>query len=223
MYLFVYLSVSLNSTPVFLNILLLALQSLKKLHHPNVVKLKEVVRENNQLFMVFEFMDSNMYELMKSRYVKAGGGRRQGNQGDVHSPSRSLPGKDVWGCVGGTTLRVSWGGIVCLLHKSMACVSAMSAVRLGCCVCYRTEELTEKKKTGTGGVYLRPNSLNRPRPILTILSLCLFSAFFFFKPTTPVFFLFFFSSSTRPIPEHQVRNMTFQVMQGLAFMHKNGM
>lgn len=42
-------------------------QSLKKLHHPNIVKLKEVVRENNQLFMIFEFMDSNMYELMKSR------------------------------------------------------------------------------------------------------------------------------------------------------------
>ncbi|EDQ84873.1 uncharacterized protein MONBRDRAFT_29859 [Monosiga brevicollis MX1] len=41
------------------------IKSLKKLHHPNIVKLKEVVRENNQLFMIFEFMESNMYDLMK--------------------------------------------------------------------------------------------------------------------------------------------------------------
>eukprot|EP00730_Choanoeca_flexa_P012684 TRINITY_DN4518_c0_g1_i1.p1 TRINITY_DN4518_c0_g1~~TRINITY_DN4518_c0_g1_i1.p1 ORF type:complete len:540 (+),score=68.39 TRINITY_DN4518_c0_g1_i1:71-1690(+) len=43
------------------------IKSLKKLHHPNIVKLKEVVRENNQLFMIFEFMESNMYDLMKNR------------------------------------------------------------------------------------------------------------------------------------------------------------
>lgn len=44
------------------------LQALKKLSHPNIVKLKEVIRENDLLYMVFEFMESNMYELMKSRY-----------------------------------------------------------------------------------------------------------------------------------------------------------
>jgi serine/threonine protein kinase len=46
---------------------LFSLQALKKLSHPNIVKLKEVIRENDLLYMVFEFMESNMYELMKSR------------------------------------------------------------------------------------------------------------------------------------------------------------
>ncbi len=43
------------------------LKSLKKLNHPNIVKLKEIVRENHQLFFVFEFMDGNLLELMKCR------------------------------------------------------------------------------------------------------------------------------------------------------------
>jgi serine/threonine protein kinase len=38
-------------------------QSLKKLNHANIVKLKEVIRENDELFFVFE----NLYELMKER------------------------------------------------------------------------------------------------------------------------------------------------------------
>ena len=42
-------------------------QSLKKLNHPNIVKLKEVIRENDELFFVFEFMELNLYELMKKR------------------------------------------------------------------------------------------------------------------------------------------------------------
>lgn len=42
-------------------------QSLKKLNHPNIVKLKEVIRENDELFFVFEFMEGNLYELMKNR------------------------------------------------------------------------------------------------------------------------------------------------------------
>ena len=43
------------------------LQSLKKLNHPNIVKLKEVIRENDELFFVFEYMEGNLYELMKNR------------------------------------------------------------------------------------------------------------------------------------------------------------
>jgi male germ cell-associated kinase len=31
------------------------------------VKLKEVIRENDELFFVFEFMEGNLYELMKNR------------------------------------------------------------------------------------------------------------------------------------------------------------
>lgn len=32
------------------------LQALRKLNHPNIIKLKEVVRENNELFFIFEYM-----------------------------------------------------------------------------------------------------------------------------------------------------------------------
>lgn len=40
-------------------------KSLKKLSHPNIVKLKEVIRENHELFFVFEFMEGNLFELMQ--------------------------------------------------------------------------------------------------------------------------------------------------------------
>jgi len=42
-------------------------KSLKKLNHPNIVKLKEVIRENDELFFVFEYMENNVYEVMKKR------------------------------------------------------------------------------------------------------------------------------------------------------------
>ena len=45
-------------------------QSLKKLSHANVVKLKEVIRENDTLYFVFEYMKENLYQLMKSRYER---------------------------------------------------------------------------------------------------------------------------------------------------------
>merc|ERR1719408_718988 len=41
--------------------------SLRKLIHPNIVKLKEVIRENDELHLVFEFLDGNLYEFMKAR------------------------------------------------------------------------------------------------------------------------------------------------------------
>ena len=44
------------------------IKSLKKLNnHANVVKLKEVIRENDELFFVFEFMDGNLYQKIKDR------------------------------------------------------------------------------------------------------------------------------------------------------------
>lgn len=42
-------------------------QSLKKLNHPNIIKLKEVIRENDELFFVFEYMDNNLYQYSKDR------------------------------------------------------------------------------------------------------------------------------------------------------------
>nr|CAD7567689.1 unnamed protein product [Timema californicum] len=42
-------------------------KSLKKLSHANVVKLKEVIRENDTLYFVFEYMKENLYQLMKDR------------------------------------------------------------------------------------------------------------------------------------------------------------
>lgn len=42
-------------------------QSLKKLSHANIIKLKEVVRENDTLYFVFEHMKENLYQLMKQR------------------------------------------------------------------------------------------------------------------------------------------------------------
>ncbi|CAF94418.1 unnamed protein product [Tetraodon nigroviridis] len=42
-------------------------KALKKLNHANVVKLKEVIRENDHLYFVFEYMKENLYQLMKDR------------------------------------------------------------------------------------------------------------------------------------------------------------
>uniref|UniRef100_A0A0R0GG17 Protein kinase domain-containing protein n=1 Tax=Glycine max TaxID=3847 RepID=A0A0R0GG17_SOYBN len=43
------------------------LQVLRKMNHSNIIKLKEVVRENNELFFIFEYMDCNLYQLIKER------------------------------------------------------------------------------------------------------------------------------------------------------------
>ena len=40
---------------------------MKKLNHPNIVKLKEVIRENDELFFVFEYLEGNLYEFSKKR------------------------------------------------------------------------------------------------------------------------------------------------------------
>ncbi|XP_058085551.1 cyclin-dependent kinase F-4 isoform X2 [Magnolia sinica] len=42
-------------------------KSLRKMNHPNIVKLKEVIRENDVLYFVFEYMECNLYQLMKDR------------------------------------------------------------------------------------------------------------------------------------------------------------
>ncbi len=42
-------------------------KSLRKMTHPNIVKLKEVIRENDILYFVFEYMECSLYQLMKDR------------------------------------------------------------------------------------------------------------------------------------------------------------
>uniref|UniRef100_A0A6B0VD16 non-specific serine/threonine protein kinase n=1 Tax=Ixodes ricinus TaxID=34613 RepID=A0A6B0VD16_IXORI len=42
-------------------------KSLQKLSHANLVKLKEVIREDNTLYFVFEYMRENLYQLIKDR------------------------------------------------------------------------------------------------------------------------------------------------------------
>lgn len=43
------------------------IQSLMKLSHPNIVNLYEVILEKNTLRFVFEFLDLNVYQVMKER------------------------------------------------------------------------------------------------------------------------------------------------------------
>eukprot|EP00268_Persea_americana_P063251 TRINITY_DN818_c3_g1_i4.p1 TRINITY_DN818_c3_g1~~TRINITY_DN818_c3_g1_i4.p1 ORF type:complete len:443 (-),score=87.81 TRINITY_DN818_c3_g1_i4:792-2120(-) len=42
-------------------------KSLRKMNHPNIVKLKEVIREHDILYFVFEYMECNLYQLMKDK------------------------------------------------------------------------------------------------------------------------------------------------------------
>ncbi|KAL3531072.1 hypothetical protein ACH5RR_010394 [Cinchona calisaya] len=42
-------------------------KSLRKLNHPNIIKLREIVRENNELFFIFEYMEHNLYQIMRER------------------------------------------------------------------------------------------------------------------------------------------------------------
>lgn len=42
-------------------------RSLRRLSHPNVVKLKEVVRESDELYFVFEYLERNVYQCIKER------------------------------------------------------------------------------------------------------------------------------------------------------------
>lgn len=40
---------------------------LRKMNHPNIVKLKEVIREHNVLYFIFEYMECNLYQFMKDK------------------------------------------------------------------------------------------------------------------------------------------------------------
>ncbi|KAI5070883.1 hypothetical protein GOP47_0013134 [Adiantum capillus-veneris] len=42
-------------------------KSLQKLSHPNIIKLREVIRERDHLYFIFEYMEYNLYQLMKDK------------------------------------------------------------------------------------------------------------------------------------------------------------
>ena len=46
------------------------IKALRKLSHPNIVKMKEVIRVNNDLYLVFEYMQGNVYELIKDNKAR---------------------------------------------------------------------------------------------------------------------------------------------------------
>jgi len=43
------------------------IKSLRKLNNAFIVKLKEVIRVSDDLYFVFEYMEQNVYQLMKDR------------------------------------------------------------------------------------------------------------------------------------------------------------
>ncbi|CCW60835.1 unnamed protein product [Phytomonas sp. EM1] len=48
-------------------------QALCKLKHPNIVKLKEVVRENMELFLIFEYCEKNIFQIQRQRMEEMSG------------------------------------------------------------------------------------------------------------------------------------------------------
>ena len=42
-------------------------KALRSLSHPNIVKLYEVIRSDNSLYLVFEFIEKNLYQVTKKR------------------------------------------------------------------------------------------------------------------------------------------------------------
>ena len=41
------------------------IKSLRKLSHPNIVKLKEVIRVRSELFLIFEFINGTVLDLIR--------------------------------------------------------------------------------------------------------------------------------------------------------------
>ena len=46
------------------------MRALIKLVHPNIVKLKEVIRQSNIMFIVFELLNEDLAHLMRERHIR---------------------------------------------------------------------------------------------------------------------------------------------------------
>lgn len=68
---FVFLLYKSGTYKDYVMLIPLFFKTLKRLNHPNIVKLREVIRENDELFFVFEYMKENLYEMIKRRYMCA--------------------------------------------------------------------------------------------------------------------------------------------------------
>ena len=45
-------------------------KALIKLVHPNIVKLKEVIRQSNIMFIIFELLNEDLAHLMRERHIR---------------------------------------------------------------------------------------------------------------------------------------------------------
>ena len=43
------------------------IKALKKLNHKNIIKLKEVSRKNDEMFIVYEYCENNLYQEIQKR------------------------------------------------------------------------------------------------------------------------------------------------------------
>jgi len=48
------------------------IKSLRKLNHPNIVKLKEVIRVRNELFLIFEYVNGTVLDLIRLNKMHKG-------------------------------------------------------------------------------------------------------------------------------------------------------
>ncbi|OWZ23558.1 CMGC/RCK/MAK protein kinase [Phytophthora megakarya] len=70
------------------------LKSLRVLRHENIVSLKEVIRDKEELYFVFEYMQTSLFRVMRS--FKSGGNSNSAGIGDTNSNSNSDSSTSSW-------------------------------------------------------------------------------------------------------------------------------
>jgi protein kinase len=57
------------------------IKCLRKLDHPNIVKLREVILSNSELFLVFDYLECNLYQV----YTRAKESNRSLTENEIRS------------------------------------------------------------------------------------------------------------------------------------------